>query len=142
MVGKPGMEAVESGMVRSGTEERQADEPAHEEIACEVPFELSVRTGVSPGADEFGEDKGSNGKGGRSAGSGGMVIVATCADNIGGVIEVGEADEGMAGTVEEHGLIDESADPGQDEGEELAKHSLHDWRKVRKVGGRSRRWEW
>jgi hypothetical protein len=99
-----------------------------------MPFELAIRTGVGPGADEFCEDEGANGKGGRRAGSRGMIVVATDGDNSGGVVEVGEANEGMAGTLEEHGLIHEGADPGEDEGEKAVEESLDGLREVRKCG--------
>jgi hypothetical protein len=124
MVGQPGMEAVESGMVRSGTEERQADKPAHEQIAGEVPFELAVRAGVSPGADEFSEDEGANGKGGRRARSRGMIVVATCADDSGWVVKEGNADEGMGGALDEHDAIDEGRDPGEDQGKKSVEEQL------------------
>jgi hypothetical protein len=138
--GEISMEAVEGSVVGSGTEERQANVPAHEQVTGEMPFEVAVGAGVGPGTDEFGEDKGAHGKGGRSAGSGGMIVVATDGDNSGGVVEVGETNEGMAGTVEEHGLIHEGTDPGEDEGEKALEESLDDGREVRKFGVRVRGW--
>jgi hypothetical protein len=142
MLSKPGMETVQGGMVRSGTEERQADEPAHEQIAGEMPFELAVGTGVGPGADEFGEDKGANGKGGRSAGSGEMIIVATRVDNSGWVVEVRNADERMAGALDEHDAIDQGSDPGEDQGEKSLEEQLDGRREVRKLRIWVRGWEW
>jgi hypothetical protein len=140
--GEVGMEAVEGGMVRSGTEERQADVPSHEEIASEEPFEFSVGTGGGPGADEFSEDKSSNGKGRRSAGSGRMIVVATYADNSGGVIEEGDADKRMAGALDEHDAIDQGRDPGEDQGEKSVEEQLDRRREVRKLRRWVRGWEW
>ena len=136
------MEAVEGSMVRCGTEERQADVPAHEQVTGKLPFKLAVRTGVGPGTDEFGKDQGANGEGRGCAGSGGMIVVAACSDNGRGVVEVSETDERMAGTLEEHSLIDEGTDPGEDQGEKAVEESLDDWREVRKVsvGVRGREW--
>ena len=57
MDGQPGVEAIEGGMVGRGTEERQADEPADEQVGGELPFELGVGTGVGPGADDLGTDQ-------------------------------------------------------------------------------------
>jgi hypothetical protein len=67
-----------------------------------------------------------------------MIVVTTDGDDGGGIVEVGEADKRMAGTLEEHSLIHESTDPGEDEGEKAAETSLDDWREVRKVGRRVR----
>lgn len=139
---EPGMKAVESSVVGSGTKQGQADIPTHEQVTGEMPFEFAIRAGVGPGADEFSEDKGANGKGGRRAGSGGMIVGATEGDNSGGVIEVGEADEGMAGTLEEQGLIEEGTDPGEDEGEKAGEERLDDGWEVRKFSGGVRRCEW
>ena len=134
MDGEAGMEAVEAGVVGSSTKERQADVPAHEQVTGKMPFELAIRTGVGPGADEFCEDEGANGKGGRRAGSRGMIVVATDSDDGGGVVEVGQANEWMAGTLEEHGLIHECTDPGEDEGEKAVEESLDGLGEVRKCG--------
>jgi hypothetical protein len=71
-----------------------------------------------------------------------MIVVTTDGDDGGGSVEVGEADKRMAGALEEHGLIHESTDPGEDEGEKAVETSLDDWREVRKVGRRVRGWEW
>jgi len=140
--GEPGMETIEGGVVGSGTEKRQANVPAHEQITGKMPFEVAVGTGVGPGTDEFGADKGTNGKGWSGAGSGGMIVVTTCGDNGGGIVEVGEANEWVTGTLEEHGLINECAYPGEDEGEKAVEDSLDEGWEVRKFGGRVRGWEW
>jgi hypothetical protein len=71
-----------------------------------------------------------------------MIVVATGDDNSGGVVEEGEADEWMAGALDEHGLINECAYPGEDEGEKAAEDSLDEGWEVRKFGGRVRGWEW
>jgi len=107
-----------------------------------MPFELAVGTGIVPGTDEFGEDKGANGKGGRRARSGGMVVVAAGGNEGGGVVAAGEMNEGMAGTVEEQGLIDESTYPGEDKGKKALEKRLDDRWKVRKSGVGVRSWEW
>jgi hypothetical protein len=71
------------------------------------------------------------------------MIVVTAGSNDGrGVVEASDANEGMAGTLEEHGLIDEGTDPGEDEGEKAAEESLDDRREVREVGGRVRGRKW
>ena len=140
--GEPGMEAVEGRVVGSGAEQGQADIPAHEQITGEMPFELAVGAGVGPGTDEFGKDKGAHGKGGRSAGAGGMIGVTAGSKNGRGVVEASDATEGMAGTLEEHGVIDKGTDPGEDEGEKAAEESLDDRREVREVGGRVRGRKW
>ena len=129
-------------MVGSATEQRQGDVPAHEQVGDEVEFEVAVGTGIGPGGHDLGADKGANGKGRSGAGSGRMIVVATCDDNSGRVVEESHADEGMVSALDEHGLIDESTDPGENEGEKAAEDSLDEWREVRKLGERVRGWEW
>jgi hypothetical protein len=136
------MKAIEGAVVGGGTEQGQADVPAHEQIARQVPFELAVGTGVGPGADDLGLHEDAYGKGRRRARSGLVVIVATGRDDGRWIVAAGEADERMAGTLYEQGLIDEGADPGEDEGEKAAEQGLHDGGQRGEVrgGGGGRGW--
>ncbi len=140
--GQPGVEAIEGGVVGGGAEERQADVPAHEQIGGEVPFEVGVGTGVGPGADDLGADQGVDGKRGWSTRSRVVIVVAARGDHGGGVIELGEADERMVGTLDQQALVDQGTDPREDEREKTLEQGLHHRGEIGQRGERvsGRRW--
>ena len=107
-----------------------------------MEFKLGVRTGVSPGTNDFGTDKNTHSIGWRGTRSVVTIVVLTGGDDVGRVVEVGEADKRMGGTLNEQCLIDQGTEPGQNEGEKAVKEGLDEGWQVREGGGRvgDRRW--
>ena len=90
--GEPGMEAIERGMVGSGTKQGQADVPAHKHVGGKVEFKFGVRTGICPGTDNFGTNKHTHRIGWGSTRSMLAIVVLTGGDDCGGIVEMCQTD--------------------------------------------------
>lgn len=116
-----GVEGGQGGVVGARLGERQADEPAHQQVGCEQLFQGRAGAAVGPGADELHADELGDAEGGRGArGAWGVMEARTGGDDGGGVIPLGQQHKGVVGAAPQQRVVDQGLEPGQDRGRNWA----------------------